>query len=134
MAGLNTSIRKNIDGLESALLFFRACEATVDTAREHLWVVHLDVANRVQKLSHYLGDVSSAFVPIKRIVLDAIHNNSSGILLAHNHPSGDPRPSQGDCRVTRKLAMVAEVLDCRVFDHLILAGLRYSSFRAMGLL
>ena len=134
MAGHKPSIRANIDGLQSALLFFRACEETVDTARENLWVVHLDVSHRVQQLSHYLGDVSSAFVPIKGIILDALHNNSAGILLAHNHPSGDPQPSQGDCRVTRKLAMVAEVLDCPVFDHLILAGLRYSSFRAMGLL
>jgi DNA repair protein RadC len=54
--------------------------------------------------------------------------------LAHNHPSGDARPSESDCRVTRRLAAAAEILDCTILDHLVFAGSDCTSLRRMGLL
>ena len=59
---------------------------------------------------------------------------SAGIVLAHNHPSGDARPSDSDCRATRRLATAAEALDCTLVDHLIFAGDDCTSLRRMGLL
>jgi DNA repair protein RadC len=59
---------------------------------------------------------------------------SAGIILAHNHPSGDSTPSESDCRATRRLACAAEALDCAIVDHLVFAGGDCSSFRRMGLL
>ena len=59
---------------------------------------------------------------------------SSGIFLAHNHPSGDPRPSESDRRVTRRLAAAADGLDCTVLDHLVFAGTECTSLRRLGYL
>jgi DNA repair protein RadC len=55
-------------------------------------------------------------------------------VLAHNHPSGDPRPSESDCGATRRLVAAAEALDCTVLDHLVFAGAHCTSLRRMGLL
>ena len=59
---------------------------------------------------------------------------SAGILLAHNHPSGDAQPSATDCLATRRLVATAEGLGCSVVDHFIFAGSAWSSFRRLGLL
>jgi len=71
---------------------------------------------------------------MKTIIADAVAHGSAGIVLAHNHPSGDARPSDSDCRATRRLAVAAEALDCTVLDHLIFAGSEFTSFRKIGLL
>jgi DNA repair protein RadC len=55
-------------------------------------------------------------------------------VLAHNHPSGDPRPSQSDLRSTRRLATAAEALDCTILDHLVFAGAECTSLRRLGYL
>jgi DNA repair protein RadC len=61
-------------------------------------------------------------------------HGSAGIVRAHNHPSGDPSPSDSDCRSTRRLATAARALDCTILDHLVFAGEQCTSFRRMGLL
>lgn len=73
-------------------------------------------------------------MPVRDIIVDAARLGSAGVVLAHNHPSGDARPSGADCRATRKLARAAEALDLAVIDHLIFAGRDCSSMRRMGLL
>jgi DNA repair protein RadC len=72
--------------------------------------------------------------PLREIMRDALRHGSAGIILAHNHPSGDSTPSDSDCRATRRLASAAEALDCTVIDHLIFGGDQCASFRRMGLL
>jgi RadC-like JAB domain len=71
---------------------------------------------------------------VRDIVADAAERRSNVIILAHSHPSGDPRPSEFNCRATRRLATVAEAMDCAVLDHLIFAGDESTSFRKLGLL
>jgi DNA repair protein RadC len=71
---------------------------------------------------------------LRTIIADAAQHCSAGIVLAHNPPSGDPRPSDSDYRSTRRLAAAAEALDCAVLDHLVFAGSECTSFRKMGLL
>lgn len=73
-------------------------------------------------------------MPVKQIIVDAARLGSAALVLAHNHPGGDARPSSADCRATRKLARAAEALDVAVLDHLIFAGGDCSSMRRMGLL
>ena len=73
-------------------------------------------------------------MPIREIMLDAARYGSSGVVLAHNHSSGDARPSKADCQATRKLARATEALDVAILDHLIFAGRNCSSMRRMGLL
>jgi DNA repair protein RadC len=71
---------------------------------------------------------------LKQIVTDALASEAAGILLAHNHPSGDPWPSEDDCLATREIARILKVLDCALVDHLILTTDDYTSFRELGLL
>ena len=77
---------------------------------------------------------ASAPFPIRSIIADAASHGSAGIVLAHNHPSGDSRPSPSDCVATRRLALVAEAMDCRFIDHLVFGGTGFTSFRQLGLL
>jgi DNA repair protein RadC len=123
-----------LDGLAAAREFFAGCMADGDLARENLWVAHVDDDARCLHLSRHVGDETGAAFPLKEIIADAAAHGSAGIVLAHNHPSGDARPSDSDCRATRRLATAAEALDCTVLDHLVFAGAECTSFRRMGLL
>lgn len=123
-----------LDGLKAARAFFEGCFADSDPTRESVWVAHLDDQARCLHLSRHAGEETGADFPIRSIIADAALHGSSGIVLAHNHPSGDSRPSQSDCAATRRLACVAEAIDCTIVDHLIFAGGTCTSFRQVGLL
>ena len=123
-----------LDGLDAARGFFAGCLADTDPTLESLWVAHLDDQARCLHLSRHDGDETGAAFPLRSIVADAALHRSAGIVLAHNHPSGDPQPSQADCRATRRLAAAAEALDCVIVDHLVFAGTGCASFRQLGLL
>ena len=123
-----------LDGLAAARSFFSGCIADSDPARESLWVARLDDEAKCLHLTRHSGDESGTDFPLRRIIADAALHGSAGIVLAHNHPSGDPTPSDGDRRATRRLACAAEALDCTVVDHLVFGGTDCSSFRQLGLL
>ena len=123
-----------LDGLAAARQFFAGCLADGDPSRESLWVAHLDGQARCLHVSRHPGDESGADFPLQQIIGDAALHGSAGIVLAHNHPSGDATPSDSDCRATRRLASAAEALDCTILDHLVFAGDECSSFRKLGLL
>lgn len=123
-----------LEGLAAAKAFFAGCVAQSDPGRERLWVAHVDDELNCLHLTHHEGDESGTDFPLRSIVVDAAVHGSSGILLAHNHPSGNPAPSEGDMRATRRLACAAEAIDCRILDHLVFAGPRFTSFRQLGLL
>ena len=123
-----------LDGLVAARDFFAGCLAEEDPRRESLWVAHVDDRARCLHVSCHRGDETGAAFPIRNIILDAAEHGSSGILLAHNHPSGDPRPSDSDCRATRRLATAAEAIDCAVLDHLVFGSGECSSLRQLGYL
>jgi DNA repair protein RadC len=123
-----------LDGLSAAREFFAGCMADTDPRLESLWVAHVDDRARCLHLSRHDGDESGATFPIRAIIADAAAHGSAGIVLAHNHPSGDARPSDSDCRVTRRLATAAQALDCTVLDHLVFAGSECTSLRRLGYL
>ena len=123
-----------LDGLSAAQSFFAGCFAQGDPAREELWVAHTDERARCIHVSRHPGNETGGSFPLKAIIADAVMHSSSGIVLAHNHPSGDPRPSDLDCHCTRQLAIAAEALDCAILDHLVFAADQCTSFRRMGLL
>jgi DNA repair protein RadC len=123
-----------LDGVATARDFFAACIADADPSRENLWVAHVDDEARCLHVSRHRGDATGAYFPLRQIIADAAVHGSSGIVLAHNHPSGDPRPSDSDCRATRRLATAAEALDCTVLDHLVFAGSECTSLRRLGYL
>jgi hypothetical protein len=98
-----------LDGLKTAREFFAGCFADGDPTRESLWVAHVDEDARCLHLSRYPGDESGAAFPLREIMADAAEHRSAGIVLAHNHPSGDPGPviptaaRRGAWRTQRKL-------------------------------
>lgn len=123
-----------LDGLSAARSFFAGCIVDSDPTRKSLWVAHVDDQARCVHLSRHAGDETGADFPLRAIIADAAAHGSAGIVLAHNHPSGDPRPSDSNCRTTRRVATAAQALDCAVLDHLVFAGTECTSFRRMGLL
>lgn len=123
-----------LNGHEAARRFFASYLDSEDPSRERLWVAHVDEATRCLHVERYEGDPNSVGIPVREIVVDAARLGSAGVVLAHNHPSGDARPSEADHRATRKLARAGEAIDLTVLDHLIFAGRECSSMRRMGLL
>ena len=123
-----------LDGERAARAFFASCFRGSDPRREMLWVAHVDDESRCLHISQHDGDQVGTDFPLRTIIADAVSHGSTGIVIAHNHPSGDARPSEADCRSTRRLASAAEALDCTILDHLIFAGADCTSMRRLGYL
>jgi DNA repair protein RadC len=123
-----------ITGVTAAREFFSGCFAERDASEESLLVAHLDRDGRCLHLSRHEGSSDTVDLPLRDIVVDAAMHGSAAIVIAHNHPSGDPQPSDSDLRATRRLATAAEALDCRLLDHLIFAGSDCRSLRRLGYL
>lgn len=123
-------------GHDAARAFFAACFVGPAAARhEMLWVAHVDDHARCIHLGRYAeGEESAVDLPVCKIIADAARLGSAGIVVAHNHPSGDSTPSAADCRATRTLARAAEAIDLTVVDHLIFAPRQCHSLRRLGLL
>lgn len=101
--------------------------------KQELMVIALcDDQVRLVQLLAFPGTEHAVRISFLEIFRRAIEFSS--IILAHNHPSGDPRPSGADMAVTRRLCLVAQAIDVTVLDHLIFAGGRMFSFRRQGLL
>jgi len=93
---------------------------------------YLDPEWRLLGLRHARGSTDTIHVPIRAIVADALVFDAAAVLMAHNHPSGDARPSEADRALTRRLARLLHALDVVLFDHLVLAPGAITSFRALG--
>jgi DNA repair protein RadC len=113
--------------------FFQSQFERTGTAEE-LRVIHLDSDRRIIGLTHAKGDQETISMPIREILREACLIETRGLILAHNHPSGDPTPSNADKIATRRLAELALLLDIYLIDHLIFGGDRWVSFRGLGLL
>jgi DNA repair protein RadC len=101
--------------------------------REELRVVLLNTRNTVLRVvTVYQGNVSSSLVRIAELFRDAIRLNASGLILVHNHPSGDPTPSPDDMRLTAETLAAGRLLDIGLLDHLIVAGSGFVSLRDRG--
>ena len=104
-------------------------------AQEQLRVIYLDRRHRL--LADVLmaeGTVDEVACFPTELVHHALDLGASGFVVVHNHPSGDPTPTQADVAVTRKLAMAATALDLTLHDHVIVARNGFVSFRSRGLL
>lgn len=101
---------------------------------EELWIIDLDTRNRVMNLiALYKGNVNSSQVRVSEVFRQAIIDNSPAILVAHNHPSGDPTPSPDDATVTRSIVQVGKLLDIDVLDHIVVGANRFISMKEKGL-
>lgn len=106
-----------------------------DLAHEEFWTIFLNRANKViskQRIS--AGGLHGTVVDTRMILKQAIERLASSMILCHNHPSGNLRPSQADLEITKKIKSGAEMLDIKVLDHLILGRNDYLSFSDEGFL
>ena len=106
-----------------------------DKAHEEFWVLYLNRNNKVigkEKISS--GGQSSTTVEVKFIIKNALIRLATGIILVHNHPSGNLKPSESDILLTKKIKNASNLLDITTFDHLILSNEGYFSFADEGLL
>lgn len=105
-----------------------------DLEQEELHVVLLDTRNRVLDIhAVYRGSLNTSMVRIAEIFRPAIEAPAAAIILAHNHPSGDPAPSPEDVAITRQVVQAGELLDISVLDHLIIGNGVYTSLKERGL-
>lgn len=100
-----------------------------DEMKEKFVVVCLSSSNKI--IRHEIisvGNLNSSVVHPREVFKTAIDNNSASVILIHNHPSGNPEPSNEDLTITKKLVESGKILDIPVFDHIIIAGNSYTSF------
>src|SRR5437867_945694 len=93
--------------------------------------------NRRQRLLEcvtplYVGSVAGTPVRVAKLFTDAIKRQAPAILMAHNHPSGDPTPSADDIRTTREAAQAGRLLGIELVDHLVFGAGRWVSLRRIG--
>lgn len=106
-----------------------------DLAAEEFHVLALDSQSAVLRdLLVTRGLLNSSLVHPREVFRGAIAEAAAGIIVAHNHPSGDPTPSADDRAVTRQLVDAGRIIDVPVYDHIIIGNGRYTSFAESGLL
>ena len=102
--------------------------------QENFVVMYLDTRNRV--LEHeilYKGSLNTSLVRVSEVFRGAVRRNCASLVVAHNHPSGDPSPSPEDVALTRRLVDAGKLLDVEVLDHLVIGQNRHFSLREHGL-
>src|SRR5690606_24002881 len=104
-------------------------EATRDAGRETFWVLLLDTRHRALGLRLVsIGSLQTAPVHPREVFGPAIRERAAAIVIAHNHPSGDPQPSTDDRAVTERLRQVGELCGIELLDHVVVGHDRYWSF------
>jgi DNA repair protein RadC len=106
-----------------------------DLMHEEFWILFLNRSNRVinrMKLSQ--GGISGTVTDVRMVMKKAIEYLASGIIVCHNHPSGNLNPSESDSNITRKIKEAGNLLDIQLLDHLIISEREYYSFADNGLI
>ncbi len=127
--GENPQIRSSSD------VYNIMCPVMEDLPHEEFWILFLNRANRVtgrMKISQ--GGVSGTVTDVRIVMKKAIESLASGLVICHNHPSGNNSPSDSDIRITQKIKEAGALMDIQLLDHLIIAGKDYYSFADNGAL
>jgi DNA repair protein RadC len=120
-------------GAADAVALFRRYVGLAD--REHMVAIHLDARRRVTGIHTVaVGSLQSSPAGAREVFKAAILGNAAAIVLAHNHPSGDPSPSPDDVAVGQGLELAGQLLAIPVLDHVIVGDPGYASLRTLGLL
>ena len=126
-ANLPTEVRDSKDTFERFLPYID------DMKQEHFLVMYLNQSNHVLKIECISnGGTTHVIADPKIIFKNALNLNATCLVLGHNHPSGNPRPSEDDRQLTKKLVSAGKLLDIKVIDHIIIGNERYYSFRDHG--
>ncbi len=123
-------------GLRPHLLALRCSLIDLLGGRTHeeLWAFLVDRDNYICAAACAPGEVDCTRVPFRELLYWAMQREAHGLLLAHNHPSGNPSPSPADVQITRSLAATCRLLNWTLWDHIIVGGETCYSFRDAGLM
>lgn len=106
-----------------------------EAAEENFVIVCLNTKNKISGVHTVsIGSLNASIVHPREVFKAAMLNNSSGILLVHNHPSGDPEPSREDIETTNRLVNAGNILGIKVLDHVIIGDNRYKSLKEEGMM
>ena len=126
-ANLPTEVKDSKDSFERFLPYID------DMRQEHFLVLYLNQSNHALKVECISnGGTTHVIADPKLIFKNALSLNATAIILGHNHPSGNPRPSEDDRQLTKKLVAAGKLLDINVIDHVVIGNERYYSFRDHG--
>lgn len=106
-----------------------------DEKREHFVALMLDAKNQMMRVSTiHIGTLTTSIVGPREVFREAVREGASSLIVAHNHPSGNPEPSAEDIAVTARLVEVGQILDMPLLDHVIVGEHAYVSLRTRGLI
>lgn len=106
-----------------------------DKAKEHFKLILLNTRNRIIGITNIsVGTLNANLVHPREVFKDAITHNAASVVLVHNHPSGDPEPSEDDLKITKRLIEAGKILGIEVVDHIIVAKNRFLSFKEKKLI
>jgi DNA repair protein RadC len=106
-----------------------------DLSHEEFWVLFLNRSNRViDRMKISQGGISGTVTDVRIIMKNAVEHLASGLIVCHNHPSGNLNPSESDAKITNKIKDAGNLMDIQLLDHVIIAGNDYYSFADNGLL
>jgi DNA repair protein RadC len=113
----------------------KAIRASIkDKAKEHFKLILLNPRNKIIGISTIsIGILNASLVHPREVFKDAITHSAASVVLAHNHPSGDPEPSEDDITITKRLIEAGKILGIEVMDHIIIAKNGFFSFKEKGL-
>ncbi|KQW97610.1 DNA repair protein RadC [Flavobacterium sp. Root420] len=101
---------------------------------EEFWVLFLNNSNKVISKSQLSkGGISGTIVDVRLVFKLALENGATGLILCHNHPSGNLQPSDADRKIAKKIKLAGDSLDVKVLDHLIITETKYYSFVDEGI-
>jgi DNA repair protein RadC len=114
----------------------KAIRASIkDKAKEHFKLILLNARNKIIGISTVsIGTLNTSLAHPREIFKEAIIHNAMSVVLAHNHPSGDPEPTEDDLTMTKRLIEAGKILGIEVLDHIIVAKTGFFSFKEKGLL
>ncbi len=125
--------RNKITSPEGAFAILR--NKLLDYRKEHFFVVSLDIRNRVISVDEISkGTLEASLVHPRETFSAAIRRNAAKIIIAHNHPSEDPEPSEDDISITGRLKEAGLILGIEVIDHIIVCKNSFFSFKEKGLI
>ena len=106
-----------------------------DLQTEEFWAVFLNQSNRIVGKSRLsAGGINQSVVDVRILFKTALENLATGVVIAHNHPSGNLKPSQEDLKITKQISEAGKILNIQMLDHLIITQNSYLSFADENLL
>jgi len=107
-----------------------------DKTREHLMTIYLNARNEMvwKKQSTFIGTLNANLVHPREIFKEALEHNAASVILVHNHPSGDPEPSEDDLEITKRIIEAGKIMGIDVLDHIIITKNKVFSFKEKELI